>query len=81
VRGGDLKKGRNDVSTLFSAFDVAPIGGASISKAPALAVLYRLGLLDGRFVIPGAANGNLAHARRSKVGHGLGLLVATTPES
>jgi hypothetical protein len=52
-----------------------------ISKAPASAVLYRLGFLDRRFVVPGAANGNLVHARQSKVGDGLGLIVATPSES
>src|ERR1700688_4818585 len=42
---------------------------------------YRLGFLDCRFVIPAAAAGNLARARRGLVGCQFGLVVATPAES
>jgi hypothetical protein len=67
----------------FLAFDIAPKtnGASAQDMRPASAVAPRLGLLDRLVVVPGAPNSNFAHARRSKVGYGLGILVAASPES
>jgi len=47
----------------------------------ASAITYRFGFLDGRFVIPGAADGDFAHARGSRIGGGPGLVAATAAKA
>jgi hypothetical protein len=79
-----MKKGRNVfVSTLFTHLIIAPkTGNASASGVPSASALpYGLGFLDCCFVIPAAAAGSLVHARRGKIGGGIGLFVAASRES
>src|SRR5450432_553500 len=67
----DLKKGPKRFRfDPFTALEIAPnTSDASASNAlPALVLPHRLGLRDCRIVIPGAADGNFARVRGSKLG-------------
>jgi hypothetical protein len=48
----------------FSAFEIAPKTSDALAPNALLASMltHRFGLLDGRLVIPGAANSDFAHA-------------------
>ena len=66
----DLKKGPKRFRfDPFTVLETAPrTSDAWASNAlPASMLEHRFGLLDRRIVIPGAANGNFAHARGSKI--------------
>ena len=67
----------------LTALEIAPkTSDALASNVLAASVLtHRFGLLDRRIVIPGAANGDFAHARRSKLGRRLGLALATCADA
>src|ERR1700730_17850644 len=54
---------------------------SATEERSASALPYRLGFLDGRFVIPAVAAGSLVHARRSLLGCRFGLVMATPAES
>jgi hypothetical protein len=80
----DLKKGPKRFRfDPFTAFETAPqTRDALASNAlPASMLEHRFGLLDCRFVIPRAANGNFAHARGSDLGRRLCLALATCTDA
>lgn len=67
----------------FTALETTPqTNDAWASNAlPASMLEHRFGLLDCRLVIPGAANGNWAHARGSNLGRGRCLALATCADA
>src|ERR1700677_4133350 len=69
-----MKKGRNAWFRPFiSVLDVAPNSASATRMRLASGFAHRLGLLDGRLVIPGAAEHRFADAR-SQLGRCLGLV-------
>ena len=80
----DLKKGPKRFRfDPFTALETAPqTRDALASNAlPASMLEHRFGLLDCRIVIPGAANGNFAHARGSNLGRRLCFALATCADA
>jgi hypothetical protein len=80
----DLKKGPKRFRFApFTALETAPqTSDAWASNAlPASMLERRFGLLDCRLVIPGAANGNWAHARGSNLGRCVCLALATCADA
>ena len=80
----DLKKGPKRFRfDPFTALETTPqTNDAWASNAlPASMLEHRFGLLDCRLVIPGAANGNWAHARGSNLGRCVCLALATSADA
>src|ERR1700677_535438 len=75
-----MKKGRNAWFRPFiSALDAIPNSASATRMRLASGLAHRLGFLDGRLVIPGAAEHRFADAR-SQLGRCLGLVGAAHAE-